>query len=288
MVKKAILIIMSVVFAISFASCNKEEEMNYQIKSVMNYKVYSNEAVISGVADTKLWYEEKDVRRFINFSANGCNLVSATYDRDKREITCELVIAFEAKSGKGNVVVCGVEPVGMSSSENSYAELYEKLIIRSCQLGNLDYRAPEAMYTIRGDYYFCHAFDREIALKGAYLDLFSDNFDYLVDPVVTKGRSACYKRVQTEDIDIMHSNGNVTDFVQNSSSVTFTVSNILRSRSHTVVSTGGMPVKSVDVKLKKTNAVPEKFAYKASDDGYVTISYILNKAENVEVTVYFG
>ena len=58
MVKKAILIIMSVVFAISFASCNKEEEMNYQIKSVMNYKVYSNEAVISGVADTKLWYEE--------------------------------------------------------------------------------------------------------------------------------------------------------------------------------------------------------------------------------------
>lgn len=89
MVKKAILIIMSVVFAISFASCNKEEEMNYQIKSVMNYKVYSNEAVISGVADTKLWYEEKDVRRFINFSANGCNLVSATYDRDKREITCE-------------------------------------------------------------------------------------------------------------------------------------------------------------------------------------------------------
>ena len=88
MVKKAILI-MSVVFAISFASCNKEEEMNYQIKSVMNYKVYSNEAVISGVADTKLWYEEKDVRRFINFSANCCNLVSATYDRDKREITCE-------------------------------------------------------------------------------------------------------------------------------------------------------------------------------------------------------
>lgn len=198
------------------------------------------------------------------------------------------VVAFEAKSGKGNVIVCGVEPVGMSSSENSYSELYEKLIIRSCQLGNLDYRAPEAMYTIRGDYYFCHAFEKEIALKGEYLDLFSDNFDYIVDPVVKKGQSVCYKRVQTTDTDVMHSNGNVTDFVQNPSSVTFTVSNILRSRSLTVVSTGGMPVKSVEVKFKKTGTVPEKFTYNASDDGYVTLSYILNKAEDVEVTVYFG
>lgn len=88
MLKKVILIIMAAVFAISFASCGKGETMSYQIKSVMNYKVYSNEAVISAVCDTKLWYEENDVRRFVDYSASGCELVSAVYDRDKREISC--------------------------------------------------------------------------------------------------------------------------------------------------------------------------------------------------------
>lgn len=197
------------------------------------------------------------------------------------------VIAFEQTSGSGNVIVCGVEPVGMSAFENAYEELYEKIVMRGVDLAGKQYYAPGAMYTLRGDYVFAHSISKQIALEGTFINVLSDEFSVVVNPVVKAGESAIYKRVSVEE-GIVYSNSGVSNYTQKSEVTSFTAENVPKSKAQFVFAVpNGGALKNVSVSYVKSGETPANLSFKNLGNGYALVSYTLNKQDAVNVTLSY-
>lgn len=196
------------------------------------------------------------------------------------------MIAFEGKAGEGNVVVCGVEPLGMSFAENVYGELYEKLIMRAVDLAGKQYYAPGAMYTLRGDYVFAHSFTKEIKLSGTYIDLFSDDFDIVTDPTVKQGESAAFKRISSNE-GISYSNFAVDNVIE-SGGYSFTAANVFGSKAQFVYKLpNGMDDATVTASFVMTGDEPNNFTETKLGGGYIRVSWSVSRNDKVNVKLSY-
>ncbi|MGN1098957.1 MAG: hypothetical protein ACI4S9_01305 [Christensenellales bacterium] len=193
-------------------------------------------------------------------------------------------LAFEQKIGSGNVVIVGVEPKGLSAFEGSYSELYEKILMRAVDLAGKQYYAPGAMYTVRGSYEFYRTFDRTMTLSGTFIDMFSDNFDVVVNPTIEKETSKCYKRVSGES-GILYGSGAYVVERETETGITFRASNVALSRGILVFGSGS-GIKSVTAEYVKSGTEPSDFGYEY-ENGFLTISYRQNKDDEVRITVSY-
>lgn len=197
------------------------------------------------------------------------------------------VIAFEQKSGDGNVIVCGVEPIGMSAFEGAYSQLYEKIIMRGIDLAGKQYYAPGAMYTVRGEYTFAHSISKEISLNGIYVDILSDDFNVIMNPVVKVGESAVYKKINAES-GIIYSNGKISNFNENDSGMSFTIENVPLSKAQFLIKIpSGLSLNSIQAMFVKSGLEPSNFSVTGKEDGLVLISYSQNKQDAINITVNY-
>ncbi|MDR1093038.1 MAG: hypothetical protein LBL66_02700 [Clostridiales bacterium] len=178
-------------------------------------------------------------------------------------------LAFEKRVGKGAVVVAGCEPGAFSADADSYL-FYEMLLKRACELAEVQYQKPGAMYVVRGPYEIYHTFASALPLEGEFIDLFDDHYAVRVNPTIPANTSALYVRVSGTGVGF--SNGEISDSTGGAEGRAFTLKNAPTSMARTVVKLpGNVTDASVTAVGKSTNAAAA--VAKTVDGGFLHIVY---------------
>lgn len=212
----------------------------------------------------------------------------AAADSAKTLLTADdKTVCFEQAVDKGDVIVCGIEPRGMSGFKDAFG-FYEMIIKRACDLAEIGYHAPKAMYTERGDYLFAHTFDRTLTLEGTYVDLFDSGYSVCVNPQIKKESSRAFVRVDNAADGIAFSNSAAEASKNDETALNYIAANTAQSKALAVIKIPqGSAVANVSAAFVKTQSVPNEFKYSESN-GYLIISYKINRADSVAVSITYA
>ncbi|MBQ9416366.1 MAG: hypothetical protein IJU20_05960 [Clostridia bacterium] len=109
-----------------------------------------------------------------------------------------LNVGVEADVGKGHVLLVGLPTTDYSGSASGSA-LMRMLTAYALNYTSYEYRSADAYVAQRGDYVCVYPLRGSYTLKGTYLNIFSSDLSYVVNPVVQEGEAALYLRVPSRN-----------------------------------------------------------------------------------------
>lgn len=95
--KKFILFFIALFLFVNFVGCKGDEKMEYQIDSILNYKILQNVCIVSNVAIVKLENKSNDISRYLKYQTKNCKLDSAVYDSKNNKIIVKFSNASNAE-----------------------------------------------------------------------------------------------------------------------------------------------------------------------------------------------
>ena len=135
------------------------------------------------------------------------------------------VVAAHATAGLGNVYICGMSTTDFSDSREG-AELLRSLVDLSLTSTEYTYETADAFVAERGDYVAVYPINGSYRLSGRYVNIFSNDLEILVDPVIKQGESALlYKMEEPDDQPVLCYAGGIyeakdVELTDHSSSIT--------------------------------------------------------------------
>ncbi len=227
--------------------------------------------------------------RFTSYSVAGATTI---YSLNNQPVVVEKPV------GEGNVIIAGFEPSIINSGSSTSYKLLENLVIRSMQVQNKKYTAPNFMHTTRGEYELVKVYDGSYKLDGLYLDIFSTQKGFIdqtvyENPTLENKAHKLFKKIDTDaEPYIIQANGEYSDLAATSSMMTFSMVNTAYTSGKEptnaiiMIWTDGKDFSDVTIIDEKNKEIIPSLCY-TDDYGVLHIVYEYKYIEktNVSVTV---
>ena len=103
-------------------------------------------------------------------------------------------VGLETGVGRGNVILVGLPTYAFGDSAKA-ADLLRTLVQAALEYTDYDYVTSDSYVVTRGEYTAVYGLKDSVKLTGRYVNIFSDDLEIRVDPVVAKGEAALFRRI---------------------------------------------------------------------------------------------
>jgi Carbohydrate binding domain (family 11) len=168
-------------------------------------------------------------------------------------------IAFEKKAGKGSVSFIGVSPNSFAYSETLSSALNNIVKYVWNRHSDSTWNAPGYLRLDRGKYTIAWATEKNLSLKGKFIDLLDSHLPLLVDPVIHPGKGGLFLQISKVGSDsLLHSNSQISELDESREQLSFTAAGPTGTLGITLINASIERPSSVTVH----NAVGQEVAYR--------------------------